>query len=173
MIYLSNPKTIRIISQIAGIIQILGGMLSIYGLYKSSFNTNYELLNSLIITIPLILLSIISGFSILLNKSLWSVLVLQFNYLLQTVQCGVNGLYFFYGLGPYLGFGFAKSGNEDISFWWDKSEFAFIMIIKIIDDKKSFFLTVNIVAILFIFILLQEYKNRKDNIRKTNVGASL
>lgn len=40
-------KTIKTISHIAGAVQIIGGVLSVYGLYKSSFNENYELINSL------------------------------------------------------------------------------------------------------------------------------
>ena len=43
-------KTIKTISYIAGAVQIIGGVLSVYGLYKSSFNENYELINSLMIS---------------------------------------------------------------------------------------------------------------------------
>jgi len=115
------------------------------------------------ISIPLILLCFVSGFSFLLTKSTWSVLLLMVNYLFQAIQFKFNGLYYFFAVGPYLGFGFVRKGNEDISFWWDISEFIGIILIRFVNDKIGYFLTFNFVAILFFVILLLEYRNRKGN----------
>lgn len=160
-------KTVKILAYIGGITQVAGGALSIYGLYKSSFNPNYELFNSLIIAIPLILLSFIAGFSVLFIKSSKGALILIINYLLQFLQFKFKGFYYFYSLGPYLGFGFVKKVNQNISFWWEGSEFIGINIIRFVDDKIGYFLTFNIVAIFFLIILFLEYRNRKAKIFTT------
>ncbi|MBC8487482.1 MAG: hypothetical protein H8D45_15740 [Bacteroidetes bacterium] len=159
-------KTVKIIAYIGGIIQIVGGVLSIYGLYKSSSNPNYELFISLITVTPLILLNFMAGFSVLFTKSPRGVLLLIINYLLQILQFKFKGVYYFYALGPYLGFGFVKKVNQNISFWWDGSEYIFTTLIRFVDDKIGYFLTFNIVALFFLFVLLQEYRNRKANVRK-------
>jgi|GEM_PF-2817798 len=160
-------KTVKIIAYIGGIIQIVGGVLSIYGLYKSSSNPNYELFISLIIVTPLILLNFMAGFSVLFTKLPRGVLLLIINYLLQILQFKFKGVYYFYALGPYFGFGFVKKVNQNISFWWDGSECIFTTLIRFVDDKIGYFLTFNIVAIFFLIILFLEYRNRKAKIFTT------
>lgn len=156
-------KPIKIISQIAAVAQIIGGILSIYGLYESSFNEGYELSISLLTVVPLIFLNFIAGYCILFTKPPKGVLPLIVTYILQIIQFKFKGVYYFYALGPYLGLGFVKKVNEGISFWWDQSEFIFIIIVRFVDDKIGYFLTFNVVAFFFFVILLLEYRNRKMN----------
>lgn len=150
-----------------GLIQIVGGVLSIYGLYKSAFNPNYELFISLIIVIPLVFLNFTAGVSVLVFKSPKGVILLAFNYFLQVLQFKFKGLYYFYAIGPYLGLGFVKKANQSVSFWWDGSEYIFTTLIRFVDDNIGYFFTVNFVALFFLLVIVQEYRNRKTLVHKS------
>ena len=154
-------KQVRIFTYIVGIIQIIGGGLLLYGLFKYSANPQYDLFKLILITLPFILLSVVAGINILKTKTAKGLYLSFINYFLQIVQFKIVGFYFFYSIGPYLGVGFVKNANQELSFWWEASEFIFINITRFVNDKIGYFVSFNFVAILFIIILLLELNNRK------------
>lgn len=154
-------KQIRIFTYIIGVIQVIGGGLLLYGLFKYSTNPQYDLFKSILITLPFILLSVVAGINILKTKTTKGLYLSLINYSLQIVQLKMAGFYFFYSVGPYLGIGFVKKVNQELSFWWEASEFIFINIARFVNDKIGYFFSFNFVAILFIIILLLELNNRK------------
>ncbi|MGV8830168.1 MAG: hypothetical protein ACWA6U_17810 [Breznakibacter sp.] len=109
----------------------------------------------------MMLLSLTAGLKVLLSHSHKGVLLLIINYSLQLVQFKYKGFYFFYATGPYLGCGLAKNSNGNITFWWDGSEFIINVLIKIVEDKLGWFITINFLALALIPLLFEEYKNRK------------
>ena len=154
-------KQIRIFTYIIGVIQVIGGGLLLYGLFKYSTNPQYDLFKSILITLTFILLSVVAGINILKTKTTKGLYLSLINYSLQIVQLKMAGFYFFYSVGPYLGIGFVKKVNQELSFWWEASEFIFINIARFVNDKIGYFFSFNFVAILFIIILLLELNNRK------------
>ena len=85
----------------------------------------------------------------MLVKSPKGVVLLIITYLLQVVQLKFKGFYYFYAIGPYLGLGFVKKANQNISFWGDGSQYLFTVLIRFVDDKVGYFLSLNFVALFF------------------------
>ena len=154
-------KTVSIISFIGAIIQILGGIFTVYALIERSVDPNFNLLISASIAVPLILLNFVASILLMRTNSPKGVLLMLFHFLLQTVQFKFKGLYFFYALGPYLGFGFVKNAGQEISIWWDSSEFIFFQLIHFVDDKIGSFLQLMwwLFFLLWFYILNTETGN--------------
>ena len=155
-------RTLNIVAIIGALVQIVGGIFVIYGISIRSANPDYKLLVSLSIATPLLLLNFVACITLIVTKSPKGVLLLLFHFLLQTIQFKFNGLYYFYSLGPYLGFGFVKKAGQEISFWWDSSEFIFFQLIRFVVDEVGVFFTINIVAIFFFIVLILEYRDRRS-----------
>ncbi len=135
-------KTIRIIIILAAVLQIVGGLLGIYSLYKNSLNPEYLLLKSLLLVSPAILLNLIGGISLFWSKLPKAVILAGVNYLTQIFQFHLFGFYYFNASGPYIGIGFVKRVGSNLTFWMDKAEFIATNIITV--DKNlsySFFVT--------------------------------
>lgn len=156
---------VRTLSIIGTLLQIAGGVFSIYGIIVRSTDPDYKLLISISIAIPFLLLNFFASAIFLLTKSPKGVLLLLFHFLLQTIQFKFLGFYYFYSLGPYLGFGIVKKAGQEISFWWDSSEFIFFQLIRFVDDKIGVFFTINVVAIFFVVVLILEYRERKSSMQ--------
>lgn len=160
---MNNEKTVKIISIIGALVQIVGGILAIIAIVKISADPDYNLLVSVGISTPFLLLNFAACISLIVTKSPKGALLLLFHFLLQIVQFKFNGLYYFYSLGPFLGLGFVKKAGQEFSFWLESSEFIFTLLLRFVDDKVGVFFTINIVAIFFFTVLILEYNDRKSH----------
>ncbi len=159
-------KTIRIIIIIIAILQIFGGLFGIYGFYKSSFNTDYHLFESLLTGVPIIILNLLGGITLLWIKTSKGVIVSGINYLTQLFQFHFWGFYYLNVTGPYVGVGFVKKLGHSFAFWWDKAQFIAYDIVRVDKNMGLSYLAINLIALLFLLIIVLEYKFRKESLVK-------
>ncbi|UBM61539.1 hypothetical protein LA303_08930 [Candidatus Sulfidibacterium hydrothermale] len=159
-------KTIRIIIILAAVLQLVGGFFGIYVFYKSSSNTGYHLFEALLSVIPIILLNLLGGITLLWIKTPKGVIVSGVNYLTQLFQFHFFGFYYFNVSGPYVGVGFVKKLGHSFAFWWDKAQFITYDLIRADGNMKLSYLAINLIALLLIFTIVLEYKYRKEDLVK-------
>ena len=157
------------------IFQLFIGLLLCYSIFlKISAD---GLMNSILIGVPLFLLSmfsIYSGISLIKNTKKGFNLSLA-NLSLHLFQFSFSGIYYYMIIGPFVFLGYKKVAEEGLNFWTDYGYFTHTLFFSVTPEKNNtHFFTVNLVSLILIVVLLylksKAAKGRKLENTVPNIG---